>query len=150
MVTKSTSASTELELATRLRLAVVRTARRLRQEAGSELSPSQGSALAVLERHGPLSPSELAEREGVKRPTATRVIARLVEAGYAERTTDPSDKRCALVSVSAEGRATLKRIRARKTAYLAARVHGLDADDAAALERAADILERLLETEQRA
>jgi DNA-binding MarR family transcriptional regulator len=137
--------STELELASRLRLAIVRTARRLRQEAGSELSPSQGAALATLERHGPLSPSELASREQVKRPTATKVIARLVEAGYAERTDDPIDKRCALVTVTPEGVALLRRVRALKTAYLAERLHELDAADAAALERAADILERLLE-----
>jgi DNA-binding MarR family transcriptional regulator len=139
--------STELELATRLRLAIVRTARRLRQEAGSELSPSQGAALAMLERHGPLSPSELAAREQIKRPTATKVIARLVAAGYAERTADPTDKRCALVTVTPEGVALLRRVRALKTAYLASRLDELDAADTAALERAADVLERLLERE---
>ena len=64
-------------VAGRLRLAITRTARRLRQEAGPELSPSQASALATVERHEPLTPSELAERERVKRPTATRVIANL-------------------------------------------------------------------------
>jgi DNA-binding MarR family transcriptional regulator len=137
--------SSDLELAARLRLAIVRTARRLRQEAGNELSPSQGAALATLERHGPLSPSELASREQIKRPTATKVIARLVEAGYAERTADPADKRCALVTITPEGVALLRRVRALKTAYLADRLHELDAADAAALERAADVLERLLE-----
>ena len=139
----------DLELAARLRMAIVRTARRLRQEAGNDLSPSQVAALATLERHGPLSPSELANREQVKRPTATRVIGNLVEAGLAERTADPDpgDKRRALVSTTAEGRALLRKMRARKTAYLASRLHQLDAADTAALERAADVLERLLEKE---
>jgi DNA-binding MarR family transcriptional regulator len=144
----TSQATAELELAARLRLAIVRTARRLRQEAGSDLSPTQTSALATLERHGPLSPSELAEREAVKRPTATRVIARLVEGGYAERSADPTDKRCALVTPTAEGRALLRRVRARKTAYLAHRLHELDPADTAALERAAGVLERLLEGER--
>lgn len=143
----SARAKSDLELASRLRMAIVRTARRLRQEAGNDLSPSQTAALATLERHGPLSPSELARREQIKRPTATRVIARLVEAGLVERTADPGDKRCALVATTPEGKALLKKVRARKTAYLADRLHELDADDAAALERAAEVLERLLEGE---
>jgi DNA-binding MarR family transcriptional regulator len=133
------------ELAARLRLAITRTARRLRQEGSEGFSPSQVAVLATLDRHGPLSPSELAEREQVKRPTATRVIARLTEAGLVTRTADPDDKRCALVSLTAEGAALLRRVRERKTAYLASRLHELDADDTAALARAAALLERMLE-----
>jgi DNA-binding MarR family transcriptional regulator len=137
--------SADSELAARLRLAITRTARRLRQEGSEGFSPSQVAVLATLHRDGPLSPSELAERERVKRPTATRVIARLTEAGLVERTTDPEDRRCALISLTAEGTALLRRVRARKTAYLARRLHELDADDTRALERAADVLEQLLE-----
>lgn len=139
----------DYELASRLRLAITRTARRLRQEAGEDLSPSQLAALASLERHGPLSPSELAEREQVKRPTATRVIAHLVDAGLAERTTDPDDGRFALISVTSKGQALLRRLRERKTAYLARRLHELDGEETAALERAAEVLELLLEEDQR-
>ena len=62
------------ELAPRLRWAITRMARRLRQEAGTDLGPSQVAALATIERHGPLSPSELADRERIKRPTATRIL----------------------------------------------------------------------------
>src|SRR3712207_8170996 len=51
------------DLASRLRLDIARMARRLRQEAGASLSPSQTAALATIERHGPLTPSELASRE---------------------------------------------------------------------------------------
>ena len=51
MTTKSTT--TNAELAARLRLSVTRTARRLRQEAGTDLSPSLQAALATIERHGP-------------------------------------------------------------------------------------------------
>jgi DNA-binding MarR family transcriptional regulator len=140
-----TRTDVDSELAARLRLSITRTARRLRQEGSEGYSPSQVAALATLERHGPLSPSELAEREQIKRPTATKVIGRLVEAGLAERTANPDDRRCALVSLTAEGTALLRRVRERKTAYLARRLHELDADDTAALARAADVLERLLE-----
>ena len=120
-------------------------ARRLRQEAGAGLSPSQTAALATIERHGPLTPSELAERERVQRPTVTRVLARLEEAGLVERAADPQDRRSCLVTVSADGRALLDEVRARKDAFLARRIDALEPADRAALERAAAILEGMLE-----
>jgi DNA-binding MarR family transcriptional regulator len=135
----------DLELAARLRLAITRTARRLRQEAGTDLGPSQVAALASVERHGPLAPSELAEIERIRRPTVTRIVARLIEERLVERTADPDDGRGALVTVTAAGRSLLKRLRSRKTAYLAHHLGELDSEDAAALERAAEVLERMLE-----
>ncbi len=124
---------------------VARTARRLRQEAGSPLGPAQASALATIERHGPLAPSELAERERIKRPTATKLIASLERSGLLDRVRDPEDGRSAILSASADGRALLRRLRARKTAYLAQQLRDLDPGDLAALERAAGVLERMLE-----
>ena len=131
-------------VAAHLRVVVARTARRLRQEGGTDLSPSQTSALAAIERHGPLTPSELAACERIQRPTATRVIARLEEAGLVERAADPADGRSSLVSVTGEGRTLLEHLRTRKDAFLARRLAGLDAEEIAVLERAADILERVL------
>jgi DNA-binding MarR family transcriptional regulator len=119
--------------------------RRLRQEAGVELSPSAAAALATIERHGPLTPSELALRERVQRPTVTRVLARLEEAGLITRAGDPTDRRSSLVSASPEGRELLAVLRTRKDAYLARRLEALSAEDRAALDRAAAILERMLE-----
>jgi DNA-binding MarR family transcriptional regulator len=135
-------------VAAHLRLAITRTARRLRQEAGGELSPSQISALATIERHGPLTPSELADRERVKRPTATRVAAKLEEIGTIARTADPADARSSLLQITARGRALLGRLRRRKTAYLAQRLGAVEADDLAVLERASEVLERMLEGER--
>jgi DNA-binding MarR family transcriptional regulator len=140
-------ARTSEEAASRLRLVVTRTARRLRQEAGGDLSPSQSAALATIERHGPLTPSELAAREQIRRPTATRIIGCLEEAGLVERTPDPLDRRSTLIAATPPGRALMRRLRTRKTAYLARRMEGLDEEELAALERAAEILERLLEEE---
>ena len=132
------------DLASHLRLTIARTARRLRQEGGTELSPSMTAALATIECHGPMTPSELATRERIQRPTATRVIARLEEMGLIGRTTDPQDRRSSLVSVTPEATALLAEQRTRKTAFLAERLDGLDAEDRATLERAADVLERML------
>ena len=137
-----------IDSAARLRMAIVRTARRLRQEAAGaagELTPTSAAALATVERHGPLTPSELAEIERVKRPTATRTLRVLTESDLIERTPDPTDRRSALVSVTAAGRERLRRLRGRKNAYLARRMRDLPPDDVQTLERAAQILERVLE-----
>ena len=123
---------------------IVRTARRLRQETGVELSPSLTAALSTVERHGPLTPSELAARERIQRPTATRVLARLEELGLTARTPDPHDRRSSLVAATAEGQALLDELRTRKTAFLAERLERLPAGDRVVLDRAAGILERML------
>jgi DNA-binding MarR family transcriptional regulator len=144
-----TTSPQPVEVAARLRLAVTRTARRLRQEAGPGLSPTLTAALATVERDGPLTPSELAEAERVQRPTATRIVVRLEAAGLVERTRDPHDGRSSLVAATPAGRALLRRVRSRKTAYLAQRMGELDPEDVAALDRAAEILERILEGDRR-
>jgi DNA-binding MarR family transcriptional regulator len=133
------------ELAVRLRLAITRTSRRLRQEAGSTLSPSQSSALASIDRHGPLTPSELADRERIQRPTVTRLLVRLEAAGLIARAADPTDGRSSLITVTPAGRDLLRELRLRKDAFLARRLGELDAEERATLGRAATILERLLE-----
>src|SRR3954447_623196 len=121
-----TKADTSLtDSAARLRMAIVRTARRLRQEAATEstgLTPTSTAALATIERHGPLTPSELAALERVKRPTVTRTLGCLERAGLVERTPDPDDGRSALVAITPTGRERLRRLRRRKNAYLARRM----------------------------
>jgi DNA-binding MarR family transcriptional regulator len=133
------------DLAHRLRPVLTRLARRMRQATTGDLTPTQSAALATVDCHGPLTPSELATRERIQRPTATRVLARLEEAGLIERTADPTDRRSTLVVASAAGRAFLAEVRERKDAYLATRLDSLSPDDLATLERAAGILERVLD-----
>lgn len=137
------------EQASRLRLAVTRTARRMRQEANADLGPASLAALATIERAGPLTPSDLARAEHIQRPTATRLLTGLAEKGLVSRAADPSDGRCSIVTTTPEGRAMLKRIRSRKNAYLAQRMRSLPDEDVAALGRAAEILERVLEGDRR-
>ena len=133
------------DLASRLRLDISRMARRLRQEAGAQLSPSQTAALATIERHGPLTPSELATRERVQRPTVTRLVVRLEEAELVTRAADPGDRRSALITITPAGRALLATARTRKDAFLSARLDALPAADRRTLERAAALLEGMLE-----
>ncbi|HEY2717408.1 MAG TPA: MarR family transcriptional regulator [Solirubrobacterales bacterium] len=136
------------DAASHLRMAVVRTARLLRQEAAVEtsgLTPTSVAALATIERHGPLTPSEVADIERVKRPSMTRTLGCLEREGLIERMPDPADGRSSLVSVNAVGRERLRRLRRRKNAYLARRMRQLPAEDLAALERAAEILDRMRE-----
>jgi DNA-binding MarR family transcriptional regulator len=139
------------ERAAHLRTAIVRTARRLRQEAAAEtsgLTPTSVAALATIERHGPLTPSEIAAIERVKRPTITRTLGCLEREGLITRAPDPDDRRSALVSVNGAGRERLRRLRKRKNAYLARRMRELSDEEVETLARAAEILERMREGEQ--
>jgi DNA-binding MarR family transcriptional regulator len=126
----------------------MRFTRRLRHEAGDDLSPSLVSVLACLERKGPLTLGELAVLERVKPPSVTRMVAALESKGLVRRDADPTDGRVSHVSVTADGSRTLQISRTRKTAYLARRLTTLSDADAAALAEALSVLERLLETER--
>ena len=138
------------DTASQLRSAIVRTARVLRQDAAAEAGLGAGTtaALATINRDGPLTPSELADIERVKRPSMTRTLVYLDREGLIERTPDPADGRSSLVSISAAGRERLALLRRRKSAYLARRLRKLDPDDVATLARAAEILERMREDEE--
>jgi DNA-binding MarR family transcriptional regulator len=138
------------ETASQLSTAIVRTARVLRQDAAAEAGLGAGTtaALATIKRDGPLTPSELAEIERVKRPSITRTLACLDRQGLIERTPDPADGRSSLVSISAAGRERLALLRRRKSAYLARRLEALDPEEVATLARAAEILERMREDER--
>jgi DNA-binding MarR family transcriptional regulator len=147
-VTIQTRDTSLTDSAAKLRMAIVRTARVLRQEAAGEasgLTPTSTAALATIERHGPLTPSELAEIERVKRPTVTRTLGCLEREGLIERTPDPADGRSFLVSVNGAGRERLRRLRGRKNAYLARRMRDLPEAEVRTLELAAEILDRMRE-----
>jgi DNA-binding MarR family transcriptional regulator len=135
----------EADLAPRLRLAVTRLARRLRQQADLPgVSPTQVSALATIEREGPLTLGELAALEGVQPPTITAAVGRLEEQDLVHRRVDPRDRRVHRVEVTAAGRRLLEKSRSRKNAYLERRLRALSTEDRATIERAADLLEAIL------
>lgn len=144
--TASATASTDLRadaLAPRLRLAVARLHRRLRQSADPNLTLSQLSALASVERDGPIRLGDLARLEQVRPPTITALTAKLETAGYLVRTVDADDRRIHRVAITPNGARLLTRHRNRKNAYLDRRLRKLSDDERATLTRAAAILERL-------
>ena len=141
----ATRAPDTVELAARLRLAVTRLARRLRQEAGAGITPSMLSALSSADRQGPVTMRDLCAAEQVQPPTMTRIVAALVAGGLVVREADAKDGRVAWVKVTADGRRLLERSRRRKEAFLARALRELDPRDVATLEAAADVLERFTE-----
>ena len=75
-----------------------------RQGESAVLSLSQLSVLTVIGRDGPMTPTELAQRESVQPPSMTRIITSLIEAGLAQRLRHPTDGRQALISLTDRGR----------------------------------------------
>lgn len=136
--------STDSALASTLRLSVMRLARRLRAErADTSLTLTQLGALATLERHGPLTPGELAAHERVQPPSMTRVVAALEAAALVTRAPHATDGRQVVLQVSEAGSALLAEDRRRRDAWLAQQLHGLAADDLAVLRQAVAVLDRL-------
>jgi DNA-binding MarR family transcriptional regulator len=139
-----TAAQADEELAARLRLSATRLARRLRQEADAGLTPSQLSALAVIEREGPLTLGALAEQERVAPPSITKVVAKLESIGLVARAVDAGDRRFVRVALTDAGRALLEESRQRKTAWLTGRIRELGPAAREQLAAALDVLDALV------
>ena len=132
------------ELASTLRVSVMRLSRRLRAERlQTDLSLNQLATLGTLDRHGPLTPRELAEHEKVQPPSMTRVLAGLEEHGLILRTPHASDGRQHLVSLTADARTLLKEDRRKREAWLAQRLAELTQEERDVLRAAAPVIERL-------
>ncbi|WP_045876986.1 MarR family transcriptional regulator [Pseudofrankia sp. DC12] len=131
------------ELASALRLSVMRLSRRMRQERSSSLTPTQLAVLATLERHGPMTLGEIAAHERVQPPSMTRVISNLADSGLVARSAHPTDGRQVIAEVTEAGRALLEADRRRRDEWLAERLAELSDLEIAALRHAAPILERL-------
>jgi DNA-binding MarR family transcriptional regulator len=135
-------------LASALRISVSRLARRLRAERlakGLEpgLSDTQLAALAALERHGAMTPGELAEHEKVQPPSMTRVISALEESGLVIRGPHATDRRQVVLTVTQAGREVVQKSRSLREAWLARRLRELTPAERATLRAAAPILEKL-------
>ena len=131
-------------VASALRIAVMRLARRLRAErTDTNLSVSQLAALATLDRHGPLTPGELAAHEKVQPPSITRTIAALEQAALVVRSPHPTDRRQALVAISDAGARLLAADRRQRDVWLAQRLRDLTPAEVKTLQAAAALLDRL-------
>jgi len=129
----------------RLRLVTVRLARRFRKHSGTDVSPSQLSALTTLLRHGPLRIGQLADREQISKSSVTRLAARLEALGLAERTPDSEDGRSAWIGLTAQGEELMAAHDSRADEYLARQLAGLEPADRQVLVAALPVLERLLD-----
>ncbi|MDQ1486658.1 MAG: hypothetical protein QOJ62_2351 [Actinomycetota bacterium] len=136
-----------LELASELRVSLMRVARRLRSERVDEgLTLTQLSVLGSLERHGAMTLGELAAHEKVQPPSMTRTTAALEERGLVTRLAHPTDGRQVLVDVSDAGRALLREDRRRREAWLAGRLENLTSVERALLHEVAPLLDRLAQS----
>lgn len=144
MVREATLSS--LELAEELRPALLRLARNLRKETEALGVTSQQVTLLWLVRGRPgLSLRELAEEEGISAPSMSGHVDRLESAGLLRRVRSSDDRRRVGLELTREGRALLKRVRARRTTWLAERLERLPEDEREKIERALPALYALLE-----
>ncbi len=138
------TAEADDELATRLRVAVTRLNRKLRQQSLAGLSPAQASALGMVNKLGSPTLGELAAAEQVQPPTVTRLVTSMENAGLLAKETDGADRRVVRVRITAEGRRTLQRIRTLKNAFLARRLAALDPAELALAQDLTRLLEHLV------
>jgi DNA-binding MarR family transcriptional regulator len=124
--------------------AVERLSMWLRRQVPTAVSSSTITTLDSLEVHGPLRISDLAEREAVSQPGMTSLVNRLEAAGQAERVSDPTDGRAALVRITEAGRALLAQRHAARALMLERELERLDGADRAVLAAAVPAIRRLI------
>ena len=117
------------------------------RHAMAELGTQGFHALAVLQVHGPLRVSDVAQRLGVDLSVASRQIASLAAEGYVERREDSRDRRAQLVAVTRSGRKVLRESHRRMVAGFTRVLEGWSDEDVNALtgglERLRDDFARL-------
>ena len=145
------AASTDtVAVADALRPVLLRVGRELRREARAVgISPEQVSLLVAIKYAPGVGVRELATRERISAPALTKHVDRLERDGLVTRTPSADDKRRIGLTLTDKGQRALRRVRSRRTAWLASRLRELSADQLAAVEAAIEPLSRLLPEEQR-
>ena len=132
-----------------LRPSLMRISRELRRESRAVgVSAEQVSLLVAIKYAPGIGAGELAARERVSPPAMTQHVDRLERDGLVVRTPSPDDRRRVGLALTEEGRRVLRRVRSRRTAWLATRLRGLTPDDLAAVEAAVAPLEKLLREDE--
>jgi DNA-binding MarR family transcriptional regulator len=141
---KSTTTDT-VAVADALRPVLLRVGRELRREARAVgISPEQVSLLVAIKYEPGIGIRDLAAHERISAPALTKHVDRLERDGLAVRTPSPNDGRRIGLALTEEGQRVLRRVRSRRTAWLATRLRNLDAGELAAVEAAIEPLSRLL------
>ena len=139
-----------LSIADRLRPVLLKVGRELRREAREVgISPEQVSLLVAIKYAPGIGVRELATRERVTPPAMSNHVDRLERDGLVSRTPSASDRRRVGMTLTDEGQRMLRRVRSRRTAWLATRLRGLSAEELEAVEAAVEPLSRLLREDER-
>lgn len=137
-------------VADKLRPVLLRVGRELRREARKVgVSPEQVSLLVAIKYAPGVGVGELAARERVSAAAMSKHVDRLERAGLAERRPSADDRRRVGLTLTDEGQRVVRRVRSRRTAWLASRLGGLAPDELAAVEAAIEPLFRLLHEDER-
>jgi DNA-binding MarR family transcriptional regulator len=137
--------SDPLTVANELRPVLLRLGRELRKETEDLGVTSRQVTLLWLIRNRPgLTLRALAAEERISAPALSGHVDRLEKAGLIERARDDSDRRRVGLTLTEEGARLLKRVRARRTSWLADRLKGLEPAELEAIEAALEPLGRLL------
>jgi DNA-binding MarR family transcriptional regulator len=144
--TKSDVSSESVVVANRLRPVLLHINRHLRREAQTQgISAGQISLLATIESNRGVGIAELAAREGMAAPSVSTSVDRLEAAGYVTRVRDlEGDRRRVGLGATPQGTALLRRVRSRRTAWLAARLQALTPEERARIAAAVDALSALV------
>jgi DNA-binding MarR family transcriptional regulator len=114
-----------------------------------QMSMTAMGTLSTLSDGGPLRLCDLAEREGTTQPGMSALVNRLAESGYVQRVADPTDRRAALVRITAEGQLVLDERRAARTAALLVEIEALPAAHRDALVNALGAIDYLTDRVRR-
>jgi DNA-binding MarR family transcriptional regulator len=135
------------DLPGRLAFVAGRLNRRIRA-AGGSLSHGLLSALATVQKMGPIRLADLAKQEFVSAPSTTRLVAELERRGLVTRTTDPDDGRAFLIEATPAGEAEVLRARSARARMVAGMLETLSPDQLTVIEQAVSALENAVEQEE--
>ncbi|MEX0850862.1 MAG: MarR family transcriptional regulator [Gaiellaceae bacterium] len=128
-----------------LRPVLLRLARELRKETEQlGITARQTTLLWLVKRSPGLSLAELAAEEGISPPALSGHVDRLEDAGFIERVRSTEDRRRVGLRLTDEGGRLLRRVRARRTTWLAEHLRALEPTELEAVEKAIPALQRLL------
>jgi DNA-binding MarR family transcriptional regulator len=131
-----------------LRLAVVRIYRTLRIHADRNITASQGSALARIEKEGTVRVGVLAQLEGITPASMSKIVDSLENRNLIERIPDSLDGRASVIQMSDGGRELFFEIRSASTEMLEGAISSLSDDERGLLRQSLPVLEKISETLQ--
>jgi DNA-binding MarR family transcriptional regulator len=137
-----------MAVADSLRPTLLRLGRELRQEKIGGVSPHQVTLLISIKYSPGVTVGQLAAEERVSTAAMSKRVSRLERDGLVARTQSTADRRCVGLTLTEDGQRTLRRVRSRRTAYLASRLGALTPAELAAVGAAAGPLARLVESEK--